>query len=119
MARRYYYDTGEEKIGPVSGDALLELRTNGRLSADTWVRAEDSATWRPLSAVDLREEEEEAANPSLWSLLRHHVPLRSLILGIAVLLVLVALLVFFVSALWPLLLLLFLVWLLAAAFRRA
>ncbi len=118
MARRYYYDTGEEKVGPVRGDELLELRASGRLSGDTWVRAADSSTWRPLASVDLREEEEEAANPSLWKLLTRHVSPRSLILGGAVLLVFLAVLIFFVSAMWPLLMVLLLVWLLMAAFRR-
>ncbi len=118
MARKYYYDTGEEKVGPVSGDDLLRLRATGELAEDTWVRAENSSTWRPLASVDLREEEEEAANPSLWKLLLRHVPLPSLILAVAVLIVLAAVFIFFIGAFWPLLLALALVWLLMNTIRR-
>ncbi len=118
MARKYYYDTGEAKVGPVDGEELLRLRASGQLAADTWVRAEDSATWRPLASVDLREEEEEAANPSLWKMLLRHVPLPTLILGAAVLIVIVALLVFFIGAFWPLLLAMGFVWMLMSATRR-
>ncbi len=118
MARQYYYDTGEEKVGPVDGDELLRLRASGQLAADTWVRAEGSSTWRPLASVDLREEEEEAANPSLLKLLLRHVPLPSLILLAAVFIVIVAVLIFFIGAFWPLLLALGLVWMLMSSIRR-
>ncbi len=118
MARKYYYDTGEEKVGPVDGEELLRLRSTGQLAADTWVRAENSSTWRPLSSVDLREEEEEAANPSIWKQLLRHVPLPTLILWGAVMVVILALLVFFISAFWPLLLAVALVLLLMASVRR-
>ncbi len=118
MARKYYYDTGEEKVGPVRGEELLRLRATGELADDTWVRAEDSSTWRPLSSVNLRREEEEAANPSLWKLLLRHVPLSSLILTLAFLLVIVAAAIFFIGAFWPLMLALFLAWLLMASIRR-
>ncbi len=118
MARKYYYDTGEEKVGPVDGEELLRLRASGQLAADTWVRAENSSTWRPLGAVNLKREEEEAANPSLWKLLLRHVPLPSLILAVAVLIVVVALLVFFIGAFWPLLLAFGLVWMLMTTIRR-
>ncbi len=117
MARQYYYDTGEKKVGPVSGDDLLRLRASGELAEDTWVRAENSSTWRPLASVDLRKEEQEAANPSLWKLLLRHVPLSSLLLGVAVLVVLVAVFIFFIGAFWPVLLALVLVWLLMGAAR--
>ncbi len=118
MARKYYYDTGEEKVGPVDGEELLRLRSTGRLPGDTWVRAENSSTWRPLESVDLRKEEVEAANPSFWKLLLRHVPLPTLILGAAVLVVLLALLVFFIGAFWPLLLAFALVWVLMTSIRR-
>ncbi len=118
MARKYYYDTGEEKVGPVSGDDLLRLRATGELADDTWVRAADSSTWRPLASVDLREEEAEAANPSLWKLLLRHVSLPSLILAVAVLIVVVAVLIFFIGAFWPLLLAFGLVWVLMSSSRR-
>ncbi len=118
MARKYYYDTGEEKVGPVDGEELLRLRATGGLSADTWVRAEDSSTWRPLGSLDLTREEREAANPSLWKILLRHVPLPSLILGVAVFIVLIALLVFFIGAFWPVLLAFGLVWMLMSSLRR-
>ncbi len=118
MARKYYYDTGEEKVGPVDGEELLRLRASGQLAADTWVRAEDSSTWRPLESVDLRKEEEEARNPNFLKLLLRHVPLPSLILGVAVLVVVVALLLFFIGAFWPLVLVVVLVWLLMSSINR-
>ncbi len=118
MARKYYYDTGEEKVGPVDGETLLRLRASGQLAADTWVRAENSSTWRPLASVDLREEEEEATNPSLWKLLLRHVSLPNLILMGAVLIVIVAVLIFFIGAFWPLLLAMALVWLLMSSINR-
>ncbi len=118
MARKYYYDTGEEKVGPVDGEALLRLRASGQLAPDTWVRAEDSSTWRPLAAVDLRHEEKEATSPSFWKVLLRHVPLPSLILGAAVLVVVVAMLVFVIGAFWPLLLAFGLVWMLMTSIRR-
>ncbi len=118
MARKYYYDTGENKVGPVDGEELLRLRASGQLAADTWVRAADSSTWRPLASVNLRREEEEAANPSLWKLLLRHVPLPSLVLMAAVIIVVVAMLIFFIGAFWPLLLAGALVWMLMTAIRR-
>ncbi len=118
MARKYYYDTGEQKVGPVDGEELLRLRATGALADDTWVRAADSSTWRPLASVDLREEEEEARDPSLWKMLLRHSSLPSLILGAAVLVVVVAVLLFFIGAFWPLLLVFALVWLLMSGSRR-
>ncbi len=118
MARKYYYDTGEAKVGPVDGEELLRLRASGKLAADTWVRAADSSTWRPLASVDLRREEDEAANPGLWKLLLRHIPLSSLILGVAVFVVVVAMLVFFIGAFWPLILAMALVWMLMSIVRR-
>ncbi len=119
MARKYYYDTGEQKVGPVDGEELLRLRASGQLADDTWVRGADSSTWRPLSSVDLRREEEEAANPGFWKTLLRHVPLPSLILGAAVLVVILALLIFFIGAFWPLLLAFGLVWLLMSGSRNS
>ncbi len=118
MARKYYYDTGDNKVGPVDGEELLRLRSSGALGADTWVREEDSSTWRPLGAVNLAREEQEAANPSLWKLLLRHIPLPSLILAVAVFVVIVAMLVFFIGAFWPLLLAFGLVWMVMNALRR-
>ena len=85
MAHKYFYDTGEEKLGPVTGNELVQLRAAGQIDNKTWVRREDSETWRPLGSVDLREEEYEEANPSLWKLLTRHMPVSRLILLVAVL----------------------------------
>ncbi len=118
MARKYYYDDGENKVGPVSGEDLLRLRASGSLSDDTWVRSEKSATWRPLASVDLREEEAEARNPSFWKILRRHMPLRSIILLVAVLVVFVVAGIAFVGVFWPVLLVLFFFWLFLSMMRR-
>jgi len=117
MARKYYYDTGEEKVGPVTGGDLVSLRAQGEISDETWVRRDGSETWRPLASVNLKEEEEEAANPSLWRILTRHLPWSSIILGVAVTIVLVALLIGVIRFAWPVLLVLFIFWLLSRALR--
>ena len=115
MARQFYYDTGSEKIGPVSGTELVRLRSTGEINDDTWVRRADNNTWRPLSTVNLREEEEEERNPGLFTVLR-----RSGLLG-PVLIFLLGVVAFIVVAigaiklLWPVLLVVFILWLLSKA----
>lgn len=117
MARQFYYDTGSEKIGPVSGTELVRLRSTGEINDDTWVRRADNNTWRPLHTVNLREEEEEERNPGFFTLLR-----RSGLLG-PVLVLLLGLVIFIVIAIgaiqlfWPVLLVLFIFWLLGKALR--
>lgn len=117
MARRFYYDTGTEKVGPVSGADLVRLRASGEISNETWVRRADSSTWRPLHTVDLHAEEEEERNPGLFTVLR-----RSGLLG-PVLVFLLGVVLFIIIAVgaikvfWPVLLLLFIFWLLAKALR--
>lgn len=117
MARQFYYDTGSEKIGPVSGTDLVRLRAAGEINDDTWVRRADNNTWRPLHTVNLSEEEEEERNPGLFTLLR-----RSGLLG-PVLIILLGLVFFIVIAIgaiqlfWPVLLVLFIFWLLAKALK--
>lgn len=117
MARQFYYDTGSEKIGPVSGTELVRLRSIGEINDDTWVRRADNNTWRPLHTVNLREEEEEERNPGFFTLLR-----RSGLLG-PVLILLLGLVIFIVIAIgaiqlfWPVLLVLFIFWLLGKALR--
>ncbi len=106
MARTYYYDTGERKVGPVSGEDLLRMRATGELSGDTWVRVSTSSTWRPLAAVDLREEEEEARNPSLWKILTRNLSLRSILLLAALFVVFIVGAVLFLKVFWPVLLVL-------------
>ncbi len=117
MARQFYYDTGSEKIGPVSGTDLVRLRAAGEINDDTWVRRADNNTWRPLHTVNLSEEEEEERNPGFFTLLR-----RSGMLG-PVLIILLGLVFFIVIAIgaiqlfWPVLLVLFIFWLLAKALK--
>ena len=117
MARQFYYDTGSEKIGPVSGTDLVRLRASGEINDDTWVRRADNNTWRPLHSVNLSEEEEEERTPGLFTLLR-----RSGLLGpvLAIILGLVFFIVLTIGAIqlfWPVLLVLFIFWLLAKALR--
>lgn len=114
---KYYYDTGESKVGPVTGNELVRLRAAGEIAPDTWVRRADSQTWRPLSQTDLREEEEQEANPSLWRILRQHISLGNIILIAALLIVALAFIIGIISYAWPLLLCLFLLWMLARALR--
>lgn len=117
MARKYYYDTGEKTIGPVTGNELVQLRASGELSADTWVRRADSKTWRPLSGIDLREEEAEEANPSLLKLLWRHLSPGNIILIAAVAITLILLLASIATLAWPVLLVLFVLWILSRALR--
>lgn len=117
MARKYYYDTGEEKIGPVTGNELVQLRAAGRIDNKTWVRREDSSTWRPLGSTDLREEEEEEANPSLWKLLTRNVSTGQLVLFGAVAVVGIMLILGVLSVAWPFILVAVAVWMLARAVR--
>ncbi len=118
MARKYFYDDGENKVGPVSGEDLLRLRASGTLSDETWVRSEKSSTWRPLASVDLREEEQEAAHPSFWKILRRHMPLSSVVMILALLVVFVVAAVLFVGVFWPVLLVLLFVWMFMSMLRR-
>lgn len=113
MVRKFYYDTGEEKVGPITGHDLLRLRAEGSIADDTWVRRADSATWRHLSEVDLRKEEEEEVNPSLWRLLTRHMSWSGLLLFVAVVIVLGTLFVGLVSVAGPLLLIFLIIWLLS------
>ncbi|MBR3925757.1 MAG: DUF4339 domain-containing protein [Akkermansia sp.] len=117
MARKYFYDTGEEKIGPVTGNDLVQLRASGQIDNKTWVRRDDSETWRPLGAVNLREEEEEEANPSLWRLLTRHMSVSQIILIVSVIVVLAVLLLGVLSVAWPFILVALAVWFLARAVR--
>lgn len=117
MARKYYYDTGEEKIGPVTGNELVQLRASGQIDNKTWVRREDSSTWRPLGSTDLREEEAEEANPSLWKLLTRSMSTGNLVLLGAVAVVFVLLVLGVLSVAWPFILLAMAVWLLSRAVR--
>lgn len=117
MAHKYFYDTGEEKLGPVTGNELVQLRAAGQIDNKTWVRREDSETWRPLGSVDLREEEYEEANPSLWKLLTRHLPLSRIILLVAVLLVFLLLVLGVLTVAWPFVLLVLAVWLLHRSLR--
>ncbi len=107
MARKFYYDTGEEKVGPVSGEDLLRLRASGDISDETWVRRADSATWRPLHSVNLHEEEEKLRNPGFFTLLKQ----SGLLVPFIFLVVAVGLILLTLFGLWPILLIGLLIWL--------
>ena len=101
MARKFFYDTGEEKVGPVTGAQLVRLRALGEISDDTWVRRADSSTWRPLAATDLRKEEAAEAHPSLWRLLFRTLSWRTILSGIAALIIFVTLISGLLYVAWP------------------
>ncbi len=117
MARKFYYDTGEKKVGPVSGTDLLRLLREGEVDAKTWVRRDGASTWRQLSSVDLREEEEAERNPGLWRVLRSLLPLRTLLVVLLVFAVIIVLMVTVVSVAWPILLGVLVAWLFLKALR--
>lgn len=111
MARKFFYDTGEQKVGPVTGNRLVQLRAAGEIQDDTWVRRADSGTWRPLSSVDLRREEQQEANPGLWRLLMRNFSWQSLLLFAAVVIIFVAVGIGLLAFAWPVLLVIFILWL--------
>lgn len=110
MARKFFYDTGEQQVGPVSANRLVQLRAMGEIDDRTWVRRADSSTWRPLYSVDLRKEEEEEANPGLWRLLTRSMGWQSLALFLAGVVIIIAVVVGLLSFAWPFLLVLLLLW---------
>lgn len=118
MAKKYYYDNGSEKIGPITGEELLQLREQGAIPADTWVRRDGSETWRPLNSVDLKEEEEELRNPSMLKVLTKSGMLVPLLILLAALAVIIVLLIGAIEFFWPVLLVLFIVWLLSKALKE-
>ncbi len=117
MARQFYYDTGSEKIGPVSGADLVRLRASGEISNDTWVRRADNNTWRPLHTVDLREEEEEERNPGLFTVLKRSGLLGPLMILLLGLVVFIFIAIGAIKIFWPVLLILFIFWILSKALR--
>ena len=106
MSRKFYYDIDGEKHGPVTGQELLYLRAGGKIDGKTWVRAENSQTWRPFDSVDLREERKKQASSGIWRQLFRNISPGTLAIMGMVLVILVVLLVVAVSFLWPLLLVL-------------
>ena len=117
MSRKFYYDTGTEKVGPVSGADLVRLRASGTINDQTWVRRADNNTWRPLSTVNLREEEEEERNPGLFTVLRRSGLLGPVLIFILMLVGIIILMVGALQLFWPVLLVLFIFWLLGKALR--
>ena len=117
MARKFYYDNGTEKVGPVTGADLVRLRASGEITNETWVRRADNNTWRPLHTVNLAEEEEEERNPGLFTVLKRSgllVPACIMLLGL-VLFIFIA--IGAIKIFWPVLLLLFIFWLLSKALK--
>ena len=117
MARQFYYDTGEEKVGPVSGEDLVRLRASGDISDETWVRRADSSTWRPLHTVNLREEEEEVRNPGLFTILKNSGMLGPLLIILLGLVLFIVITIGAIKLFWPVLLVLFVIWLFSKALK--
>lgn len=65
---RYYYDDGSARKGPVSYRELVQLSDEGVLSSDSWIRKENSPTWRRLKDTDFAEEKTSPTNGILASL---------------------------------------------------
>lgn len=103
MARRFYYNVDGEKYGPVTGQRLLTLRAEGRISNDTWVRAENSQTWRPFVNVNLREERKKVSSRSLLFRLLQGSSLRVWICLAVLLFAFLLFLIFLLKYAWPLL----------------
>lgn len=119
MARKFYYDDGKEKHGPVSGDELVQLRAQGVITNETWVRREDNGTWRPLGTVDLSEEEEEARNPSLLTVLRRSGLLWPAVLFILFIAALIILMSGLIAVFWPFIVAGIIAWLVIKMFDSA
>jgi len=81
------------------------------------VRREDSGTWRPLHSVNLREEEEEEANPGLLKTLWRSGMLVPLLLVALGLVIFALLAVGALSIFWPVLLIVAVVWMLNQLFK--
>lgn len=119
MSHQFYYDDGNEKHGPVSGEKLVELRAQGIISDETWVCRDGSDTWRPLGSVDLSEEEEEARNPSLLTLLRRSGLLWPALIFVLFLGAVIVLLSGLIAVFWPFIVTLLLIWMLMKMFDAA
>lgn len=117
MARKFYYDTGSEKVGPVTGADLVRLRARGEINNETWVRRADNNTWRPLHTVNLSEEEEEERNPGLFTILMRSGLLGPLLIFLLGLVLFIVVAVGAIKVFWPVLLLLFIFWMLAKALK--
>ena len=122
MARKFIYDTGEEKLGPVTGRELLRLRAEGEIDDNTWVRPANSRTWRPLRHTDLREEKDKESKRGawggLWRVLFRHMSFKTMLVLGLVAIVLLIMLVAVGIYLWPLFLVLLMIWLLGRLIQR-
>lgn len=115
MVRKFYYDTGEEKIGPVTGAELLELLRQGEISADTWARLADSSTWRKLENTDLKAEKAKEENRSIWRKILGQMSASSIAGSIFVLVFIIGMVILAgaaISFLWPFILVVFFFYLL-------
>ncbi len=120
MARKFYYDTGEEKIGPVTGQDLLRLLSTGQIQRDTWVRRSESSTWRQMENVDLKDEKKKEQSRGFWYTLWKSLPLSAIIGLICVFVFIIAILLLVGGILWkffPFFLALFAIWLIYRAIK--
>ncbi len=113
MSTEFYYDTGEEKIGPISASELLLLHQQGTITADTWVRRGDSSTWRRYADTDLRRERQIEKRKSFWRLLWQQMTPGTIFGAICLICFIGGVLtlgVFALKFLWPVLLFLLVFW---------
>ncbi len=97
----------------MTGAQLLRLQAQGEISAETWVRAESSSTWRQLANVDLQEEQQREQKRSFWShLWRSMSP--GAIMGLICLLMFIGGMVYLsaltIKLIWPFLLFVLMIW---------
>ncbi len=120
MTRKFYYDTGEEKIGPVTGQDLLRLLSTGKIQRDTWVRRAESGTWRQLENVDLREEKKREESRGFWWTLWKSLPVSAIIGLICAIVFVIAILLLVGGIIWtflPFFVALFAIWLIYRVIR--
>ncbi len=113
MAQQFYYDSGTEKIGPISGVDLVQLSHEGRITPDTWVRRAESSTWRRLADIDLTKEKEKEQKRSFWRAIWQQLTPAHIVGILCLLLFLGGVLTLGVMALkvlWPILLVLLVFW---------
>lgn len=120
MAQKYFYDDGEEKLGPVHGGDLLQLLSEGKITRDTWVRRAESSTWRRLADTDLKKAEESEKRKSFWRLLWRQMTPATIFGIIALILFIVGLLfagIMLLKVLGPFILVLLFAWMVMRVFK--
>lgn len=65
---RYYYDDGSARKGPVSFRELEQLSAEGVINPDSWIRKENSPTWRRMKDTDFSDDKPTPAGGFLAAL---------------------------------------------------